>query len=177
VSQKKWEAAVPHLKRLIALCPRDTGSENGYLLLARAYRETGEAARERDVLEQFTTLDSADVNASLRLLELAQDARDWPALRRHAERLLAVNPLIAAPHVALAAAAEKLGDRETAIRASTAQLALDPADPAEVHYQLARLLHGLDDQSAKRHVLQALETAPRYRAAQRLLLEIRAREK
>jgi hypothetical protein len=49
---------------------------------------------------------------------------------------------------------------------------LDPPDPAEAHYRLARLLHQAGDPAAKRHVLQALEEAPRFREAHRLLLEI-----
>jgi uncharacterized protein HemY len=53
---------------------------------------------------------------------------------------------------------------------------LDPADAAQVHYQLARLLHarGNAEAEAKRHVLQALEEAPRFREAQRLLLQLEA---
>ena len=55
-------------------------------------------------------------------------------------------------------------------------------DPAELHYRLASLLappqrggryHGTNDvQSARLHVLKALEEAPRYRAAHRLLIEL-----
>jgi hypothetical protein len=41
-----------------------------------------------------------------------------------------------------------------------------------VHFRLARLLHEDRQPSAKRHVLLALEEAPRFRTAQRLLLEI-----
>jgi hypothetical protein len=51
-------------------------------------------------------------------------------------------------------------------------LELDPPDIAETHFRLAELLHTVGDPSARRHVLQALEEAPRYPAALRLLLEI-----
>jgi tetratricopeptide (TPR) repeat protein len=176
VSEKNWEAAVPQLQRFIALCPRYAGPHNGYVLLAQAYRELGQKQRERRTLEELTALDAAETAAGLRLLELAADAEDWQAARKHAERLLAINPLIAPPHRALAEAAEKLDDRSAAIRGYSAWLTLDPVDQAEVHYRLARLLHGLDDRSAKRHVLQALEAAPRFRAAHRLLLEIQPPE-
>ena len=54
-----------------------------------------------------------------------------------------------------------------------ALLALDPRDPADVHYRLARSLQETGKHSsARRHVLQALEFAPRYRDAHRLLLEL-----
>jgi hypothetical protein len=51
-------------------------------------------------------------------------------------------------------------------------LELDPPDLAETHFRLAQLLHRVGDPWARRHVLQALEEAPRYPAALQLLLEI-----
>ena len=53
-----------------------------------------------------------------------------------------------------------------------ALLALDSADSREAHYHLAALLKADDVPRAKRHLLQALEEAPRFRDAQRLLLEL-----
>ena len=53
---------------------------------------------------------------------------------------------------------------------------LDPLDRAQHHFRLAQLL--LTDQqlpAARQHVVRALEEAPRYRAAHRLLLEIVAK--
>ena len=50
---------------------------------------------------------------------------------------------------------------------------MDPTDPAEAHYRLGRMLSQTGDlASARRHVLMAIEEAPRYRAAHRTLLEI-----
>ena len=83
-----------------------------------------------------------------------------------------MNPLNAAPYRFLAQAAEKTNDTQSAIAAYRSLLELDPPDPAEVHFHLAQLLHRVGDPAARRHVLQALEEAPRYRAALRLLLEI-----
>src|SRR5258708_31522827 len=76
----------------------------------------------------------------------------------------------------MADAAAGSGNKDQAIEAYRKLLLLDPSDPAEMHFRLARLLHerGGAEIEAKRHVLQALEDAPRYRDAQRLLLEIAA---
>ncbi|MES1167046.1 MAG: hypothetical protein ABUL68_03510, partial [Pseudomonadota bacterium] len=51
-------------------------------------------------------------------------------------------------------------------------LKLDPPNPADAHFQLAQLLQRTGDPEARRHVLEALEEAPRYREALALLLEI-----
>jgi tetratricopeptide (TPR) repeat protein len=110
----------------------------------------------------------------LRLIELSEAGKDWTNVANYANQLLAINPLIAAPYSALAQAEDTLGNSDQAIAAYRRLLLLAPADPAEVHFQLARLLHarGHAESEAKRHVLQALEDAPRFREAQRLLLQI-----
>jgi tetratricopeptide (TPR) repeat protein len=110
-----------------------------------------------------------------RLIELSEAQQDWPAVTKYAGQLLAINPLISLPHRALAEAGVALGNSEQAITAYRKLLLLDPPDPSEVHFQLARLLHarGGSEAEAERHVLQALEEAPRFRDAQRLLLEIK----
>jgi tetratricopeptide (TPR) repeat protein len=66
------------------------------------------------------------------------------------------------------------GKADQAITAFRKLLMLDAPDPVDVHYQLARLLHARGDPEATRQVLQALEDAPRYQDALRLLLEIDA---
>jgi len=87
--------------------------------------------------------------------------------------MLAVNPLVPAPHRYLAQAAEKLGNRDEAIRAYQALLLFDTTDTAETHFRLAQLLRDADERDdARRHVLMALEEAPRFLAAHKLLLDL-----
>ena len=107
-------------------------------------------------------------------MELAEAARDWQGLARNARRLLAVNPLIPAPHRELALASEHLGDRDEAIRCYRALLLLDDTDPAGAHYRLARLLARRRQavKEARREVLKSLEEAPRFPEAHRLLLDL-----
>jgi Tfp pilus assembly protein PilF len=61
----------------------------------------------------------------------------------------------------------------TALRELELALKLGPQDPAASHTDLAEayLLAGQAD-PAKRHLLSALESAPRYERAQELLLKI-----
>ena len=66
-------------------------------------------AAERAALEELAARDGDASPAYLRLMELDEAAGDWKGLARDARRLLAVNPLIPAPHRELARASEQLG--------------------------------------------------------------------
>lgn len=172
ISEKNWEAAKGPLNTLIELYPAQSGPNNAYALLAAAHRGLNEAEPERTALENWATRDAAAPDAYLRLMELAEAVRDWKAVTQNAERFLAVNPLMPQPYRFLGRASEELGDTPQAIGAYQRILLLDPPDPAVVHFQLATLLHNRNDPAAKRHALQALEEAPRFRAAHRLLWEL-----
>ena len=107
-------------------------------------------------------------------MDLETAAANWTAVAANARRYLAVNPLLPQPYRHLARAAEALGQREEAIAACRHLLRLDPPDPAGTHFQLARLLHAGGHPDARRHLLMALEEAPRFREAHQLLLQLPA---
>lgn len=173
IGQKRWAEAKTLLLEIIALFPEYHESGNAYGMLAKVHQELGETQAERTVLQQLTSLSDDDVDALSRLLELCLEQEDWNAALETADRLLGVNPLIAAPHRAIAGAAEKLNDSRRAITALRALVALDPIDPADVHFRLARqLCEQSEFPAARREVLRSLEEAPRFRAAHRQLLVI-----
>jgi tetratricopeptide (TPR) repeat protein len=174
IAARQWKEAKRPLEEAIRLYPSYEGAESPYALLATIYRELDETEPERAVLEKLAELDADAADARLRLVELAAEKEDWKAVAEHAAAMLAINPLVAAPHERLAHAAEKLKQRKAAIDANRALLILQPLDKAEIHFRLARLLR--DEQQhdqAKREALKALEQAPRYLAAHQLLLEIK----
>jgi tetratricopeptide (TPR) repeat protein len=172
IENKQWTDAQPILQRLVELYPGFTGSDSAYRLLAATHRALGQTNAERQVLARFAEKDAQAADAYLRLMELATDAQDWPAVAHNAQRYLAVAPLVATPYRFLARSSEALGQVQTAIAAYRALLQLDPPNPAEAHFRLAKLLRQTGDPAARRHLLQALEEAPRYREALRLLLEM-----
>jgi tetratricopeptide (TPR) repeat protein len=170
---KEWAAARVPLDRLVALYPGDNTPGNALQLLSQVHRQMKNVADERRVLLQLADLDGAAFSALLRLAELATLAQQWDQVQQFAEMAMAVNPLLAPPHRYLVAAAEKLEHDQVAIDASRALLQLDPVDPAQLYFRLARLLNKSGERSAAKHaVLQCLEVAPRYRAALQLLLEL-----
>jgi tetratricopeptide (TPR) repeat protein len=70
-------------------------------------------------------------------------------------------------------AAEKQESHEQDIAALQALDEMDPIDPADLHFRMARSLANLGRRDeARRQVLMALEDAPRFRGAHKLLLEL-----
>jgi tetratricopeptide (TPR) repeat protein len=173
IREEKYREALDVAKRLQELFPGDIGGGNAHAIMAAAYRALGENAEERQALEWIAEHDGDAIDSSLRLIELGEAAGDWKSVEVNARRMLAVNPLIVAPHRAMAKASEKLENRGEAIRSYRALLKFDTTDPADNHFRLAALLfaEGQNDE-AKRQVLMSLDEAPRYQDAHRLLLEL-----
>jgi predicted Zn-dependent protease len=171
---KRWTEAKPVLESLAESYHGESRAENPYWLLAVTERNLNETNAELATLKKFAAQESDFEDLYARLIELSEAQTNWPEVTKYAGRFLAINPLVTLPHRALAEAAVATGNDAQAITAYRKWLWLDPPDPATVHFQLARLLHKRGDAGAeaKRQVLEALEEAPRFRDAQRLLLEI-----
>jgi tetratricopeptide (TPR) repeat protein len=169
---RKWEEVKAPCRELIKLFPehKERGG-NPYVLLAKAHRELNEFTEERKTLETLADISGDAYESFVRLIELGEEAGDWEAVQRNAERALAVNPLLPRPHRQLALAAEAKDQAEPAIESWRTLLELEPEDPAEAHFHLARLLRDNEETEAKRQLLMALEEAPRFRDAHRLLLD------
>lgn len=170
--QKEWPEARRVLERLIELYPGQKGADTPYRPLVAALAALGDTAAETEVLRRWVELDDEAPDAYARLMELAAAEKDWATVATNAKKYLAVNPLVAPPYRYQAQAAGETGDVATAVVAWKTLLQLDVPDPAEAHFQLARLLQQRgEDREGKRHVLLALEEAPRYREALRLLVD------
>jgi tetratricopeptide (TPR) repeat protein len=142
-------------------------------MLATVYRELGDSENERATLQHLAELDDDSSDVYLRLMELWSNEGNWERTVENAERMLAVNPLQHAPYRYLASACEQIGDDVRAIQALETLVILEPADPADTHYRLAKLHHRRGDlEAARRQILKSLEEAPRFREAHRELLAI-----
>ncbi len=140
---------------------------------AVAWRNLDNLVEETKSLEKVMQLDADDLTAAVRLLEIYTTAGSWDNVQRVSQRLQGINPMLKSCHQAMAMAAEKTGDDPAAIRALTSLAALNPFDKADTYYRLAAAQFRQNQlDSAKRHVLLALDAAPRYRVAHQLLLKI-----
>lgn len=168
-------ARVP-LERIRQAFPNDA---NGALpRLARIYRELSETQNELQAYRDWAAHDADAITAFQALITDAADREDWDTMADYATRLVRVNPMRVTSQRAAARAARQSGELGMLIEANTALLEMEPADPAKVHFQIASARAQRNDATqndpalAKRHVLKSLEVAPRYRDAQRLLLQL-----
>lgn len=172
---KDWAAAKTTLAKMIELFPEDGSGSGPYAALARIHREEKNTQAERATLVKLAGLTANDLDGLLRLCELAAEAGEWEETKNYALRAIAVNPLLPTVHRYAAKAAESLKDHVFAAASYRALLMLEPFDTAELHFQLATaLLKQGKLPEAKYHALLALEETPRYRDAQKLLLELAA---
>ncbi|MBN2269729.1 MAG: tetratricopeptide repeat protein [Sedimentisphaerales bacterium] len=172
IAQQKYEQAKEPLYKLISLYPQFAGEDNAYFLLAEVHRNLGETEKEREALGKLAENSADAVYAYERLMEIESERADWLQVVAAGDKYLAVYPLTAAVYSQIGRANQELGRTDQAVEAYRPVLLLDPVDPAEVNYRLALMLRHSDKGAAKRHVLEALADAPRFRDAHRLLLEM-----
>jgi tetratricopeptide (TPR) repeat protein len=177
LTKEQWEQAKAPLQKMIALYPEYVGEGNAYALLAQVHRQQQDTGREIDVLTELATRSADAAEAYKRLVEIGIERKQWEQVVANGTKYLAVYPMLGTIHWRLGQAHEALGQTEQAIASYRRLLRLEPADPVEVHYRLAGLLRSHDIVAAKRHVLEALADAPRFRQGHQLLLDILAEAK
>lgn len=170
--EQKWPKVKALIEPLIALEPANRESDNPYLLLARAHRELGDSAAEKEALEKLLALDAGSFPAARRLLEIASDGASPHAAADAARAVLAIHP--AQPDALLALARSQAAGGRVPDAGATLEglLALDPPESAGIRMEYARLLASHGDPRARRQVLLVLEQNPRFEAALNLLQEI-----
>ena len=173
---KRFELAKQPLEKLKSLGTM-TGADGDPLeMLARVYRELDQAEAEHETLKEIISLSSNALPALRRLIELAREEQDWDLVAEYADKINSINPLQSDGHLALAEAAEESNRPIDVLRSLGALRHMDPVDPAGLDYRMAVALTEVEQfELAKHHVLRALDEAPRYRDAHRLLLKLSRR--
>jgi tetratricopeptide (TPR) repeat protein len=173
IAESRWQDAIEPARRAVELYPEHSGPNSPYLLLARAYDKSGNRAQALQTLLDYRAAGGWDPDALRELARWLDEAgRGREALEVYAA-LNYVDPLNGDQHTVLGERYLAAGNHEDALREFRVQLALSPHDPAPAHFGMARALRALGDRAAsRRHLLDALETAPHYKPAQALLLQM-----
>jgi tetratricopeptide (TPR) repeat protein len=171
--EKKWTELVEPAKRARDLYPDYVEAGNPYELLAEAYLDKKDKAAAARELDQYRLHGGKNPKTLKQLAGLLADLNQQDKARAVLEQVLWIRPGDEELHTRLGDALLEARQARRAIREYSSLLALKPLDPAAAHYNLARAYHQLQDREKTReHLLSALEAAPGYRPAQKLLLEI-----
>jgi cellulose synthase operon protein C len=172
--QKQYDAVLAQGPATLAMYPEYVGEANVYELLADADKAKGDAKAETTVLIAYEYEGGQDPVVLKRLAILEDDAGQQAEAAATLERVNYIYP------VKDEDLHRRLGDLlytqkryDGAIREYTAVVASGPLDKAGAEFHLAQayLAVGQKDK-AQESVLAALEAAPGYRPAQKMLLEL-----
>jgi cellulose synthase operon protein C len=179
MQQKQFDTVLKDGPAVLALYPEYVEDANPYELMAAAHRERNDAKGEAAMLARYVQAGGESPDALKRLAELQAGAGDNSAAAATLQRLNYIYP------VKDEALHRKLGDLllaqknyEPAIREYNAVVASNPVDKAGAEYNLAQAYFAAGQKDkAQDSVLAALEAAPGYRPAQKLLLELNSSAK
>ena len=173
IGSEDWISVEALARDMIRRYPQRVGSGSPYEVLAQALREQGDDKGAISVLMRWHELGGHAPETLQALIRRLRDAKRFDQAAEVIESLNWVMPYAVEEHEWLGEHYLRTAQPALALREFQALLALDPDDPAAARLGLARAARQLADQPmARREVLYALEAAPFYRPAQRLLLEL-----
>jgi cellulose synthase operon protein C len=174
---KDYDAVITKGKAIEAWYPDYVEHGSVYEFLATAYEGKNNRPAAVAELEKYVHQGGRDPGTIKTLAKYQEEAGNKKEAAAVLERLNYIYPMDPEQHRMLGDLWLEQGNIPGAIQELQAVLARSPLDPAQAHYDLARA-YNLNHQpnQARDEVLAALETAPGFRPAQKLLLELSSTE-
>jgi tetratricopeptide (TPR) repeat protein len=148
-----------------------------YEFLSSAYLAKDNKPAAMAELERYVKAGGRNPESIKLLAKQLEDAGRKKEAAEVLDRLTYIYPIDNEQHQRLGALWMDAGNVAGAIREFRAVVAHNPIDPARSHYDLARAYQlNHQPEQAKEELLAAMETAPGYRPAQKLLLELTSTE-
>ncbi|MCW8195074.1 tetratricopeptide repeat protein [Proteobacteria bacterium 005FR1] len=170
--EKDYVVAEKHLLAAKEILPRYTGYPSPSRVLTQLYKDRGQEEKYWQEMEYLVRYHQHDFDTPLLLAEKATEDGDLGKAEYYLQRAIAVDPYRLEVHTQYAKLADQKADHEASIREHEIIARLDNTDPVNSFTRLAEAyLRGGEAEQARRNSLQALEIAPTYRPAQRVLLE------
>ena len=174
---KKWDDVIREGTAIRDLYSDYVEAGNVYEFLSDAYLAKGDKLKATAELERYAKIGGRNPATLKQLAKLeAGEGREQDAAAT-LERLNLIYLRDEDAHKQLGDLYMDLHNSEAAIREFQAVLAVGPIDQAGAHYELARALQAAHKTGqARDEVVSALEVAPGFKPAQKLLLELNVKE-
>jgi cellulose synthase operon protein C len=167
------DKAIPSLKEAVEMYPEYTDENNAWEPLAEAYLKKGDKAAATDVLKRYLTYSEVAFSSYVKLSELLEEAGDKAGAAKALEGAMYVRPMDLKGHSKLGSLMLELKQYGNAAREYETMIALKTPDRATAYTLLAQAYLGEGKRpEARKAVLNALDIAPSYEPAQKLLVEI-----
>ena len=170
---KNWDGVLEPATDALDIFPDFVQPANPYVVLATAHDELGDKVAAAKYLKDYQARGGKNPHYIRKLAQWLDD------LGRRAEAIEALKGLIYVTpgepelHVQLGEWLIEENRPAEAVREFRTHLLSKPLDLAGAHFNLARAYHMMGNaENTRKHLLSALEAAPSYRPAQKLLLEI-----
>lgn len=171
--KKNWDYVVAEGAKVRDLYPDYVEIRSAYEMLAEGLVAKGEKAKAMAELQKYSDQGGRTPETLHKLADLQIEAGKKAEAAATLQRINFIYPLDEDLHRKLGTLYQELGDKKGAVREYEALVASKPNDQAGSRYLLAKAysdVNRIDD--AKDQVIQALEAAPGYKPAQKLLLEL-----
>ena len=170
--EESFFEAKQYLNQAYELLPSYTGYPSPPLVLSQIYEQEGNREAQLQQLELLLQNLQHDYASAIILAEAALEESNFERAEYYIDRAIQVDPYKADVHQLKASYAETIGDSQLAVTEYEVLLKLEINDPAEAQTNLAQAyLNNGQALQAKENILRALETAPSYQRAQRILLQ------
>ncbi len=170
---KDWDAVLAQGPELLDLYPEYVGKSSIYELLAKAYEEKQQPEKAIDELWRYTRKGGRDPDVLKKLAGMLRARNRDKEAADVLARLNFIYPLDTVLHEQLGELYAKLGNKQGAITEYRALVAMKPVDLAGAHLRLAQAYRSNSQiEQATDQVYLALEIAPGYKEAQKVLLEL-----
>jgi tetratricopeptide (TPR) repeat protein len=175
--QKNNDAVVKAAPEVLRMYPEYVGDANVYEFLAAAQLAKGDKPGAAATLTAYEKMGGESPETLTKLASLEEELGHAKEAAATLDRINYIYPETEALHRHLGELWLAQGNYAGAVREYSAVVALKPLDKASAEFNLAQAYFAAGERDkAEESVLLALETAPGFRPAQKLLLEIKSAE-
>ena len=169
--EESFAEAKQYLETAHEMLPSYTGYPSPALVLAQIYEREGNRQSRLQWLEVLMENLQHDYGSAMVLAQAALEDSDFERAAYFLDRAIQVDPYRSEVHELKARYSETVNDSAAAVTEYEVLMQLEISDPVEARTNLAQAyLNNGQASKAKQNLLYALEQAPSYERAQRLLL-------